>query len=205
MTSTGRTREQQIELTAPTDPADEELMAMLGRREIAAFEILYDRHHRLALGLALRMLRDQQAAEDVVQEVFLAVWRQAERYRPERGAVKTWFLAMVHHRSIDRLRRRSSTVAVGEVDETLEDHGLAPVWQQAIAAQQRELVWLALEKLPAEQREAIELAYFGGRSQSEIATLQGVPLGTVKGRSRLALEKLRGLLISQREELVGDG
>jgi RNA polymerase sigma-70 factor (ECF subfamily) len=165
-----------------------------------ALEVLYDRHHRLALGLARRMLADEQAAEDVVQEVFLAVWRQAERYRPERGAVKTWLLAMVHHRAIDRLRQRPAARAAVELSEQLEDQGMAPVWQQAFEQIRGEQISSALEVLPPEQRETIELAYFGGKSQSEIAALQGVPLGTVKGRTRLALEKLRGLLVGLREE-----
>ena len=98
------------------EPSDEELLVALGRGESDALDALYDRHHRLALALATRMLRSREAAEDVVQEVFLATWRQAARYRAERGSVKTWLLAMVHHRSIDRLRRRSSgeTAELGE-------------------------------------------------------------------------------------------
>ena len=158
---------------AALSPTDEQLLAAMGRRESGALEVLYDRHHRLALGLARRMLGEVEAAEDVVQEVFLAVWRQAERYRPERGAVKTWLLAMVHHRAIDRLRRRTTSGLTAELSE-----------EQIVAA---------LAMLPVEQRDTIELAYFGGKSQSEIAALLGVPLGTIKGRTRLALEKLRGL------------
>jgi RNA polymerase sigma-70 factor (ECF subfamily) len=180
-------------------PTDEELLAALGRRELGALDALYERHHRLALALAGRMLGSRESAEDVVQEVFLAVWRQAERYRSERGSVKTWLLAMVHHRAIDRLRRRSSGES-SELSEQLEDARVAPVWQQAFEQMRGEQIAVALAALPSEQRETIELAYFGGKSQSEIAALQGVPLGTVKGRTRLALEKLRGLLIGLREE-----
>ena len=187
-------------MTAATAPRDEELLAALGRGEAGALEALYDRHHRLALALARRMLADEQAAEDVVQDVFLAVWRRAADYRPERGAVKTWLLAMVHHRAIDRLRQRQSARAGGEVDDTLEDRRVAPVWQQAFEQLRGEQISAALAALPDEQRETIELAYFGGKSQSEIAELLGVPFGTVKGRCRLALEKLRGLLVGLREE-----
>ena len=179
-------------------PTDEELLALLGRRELGALDTLYERHHRLALALAWRMVGNREAAEDVVQEVFLAVWRQAERYRPDRGSVKTWLLAMVHHRSIDRLRRRSNSES--ELSEYVEDARVAPVWQQAFDQIRGEQISSALASLPPEQRETIELAYFGGKSQSEIAELQGVPLGTVKGRTRLALEKLRGLLVGLREE-----
>ena len=189
-------------MTAALSPTDEQLLAAMGRRESGALEVLYDRHHRLALGLARRMLGEVEAAEDVVQEVFLAVWRQAERYRPERGAVKTWLLAMVHHRAIDRLRRRTTSGLIAELSEEMEDRQTAPVWQQALEQIRGEQIAAALAALPVEQRDTIELAYFGGKSQSEIAALLGVPLGTVKGRTRLALEKLRGLLLGLREELA---
>jgi RNA polymerase sigma-70 factor (ECF subfamily) len=177
-------------------------MAALGRQELGALDQLYERYHRLALGLAVRMLGDQQAGEDVVQEVFLAVWRRAERYQSERGSVKTWLLAMVHHRAIDRLRRRAAANLAPPPEEDLEDRRIAPIWQQAFEQIRGEQIATALDQLPAEQRQAIELAYFGGKSQSEIAEQLGVPLGTVKGRTRLGLEKLRGLLIGLREETV---
>lgn len=181
------------------EPSDEELLVALGRDELGALDALYERHHRLALALATRMLGHRESAEDVVQEVFLAVWRQAGRYRSERGSVKTWLLAMVHHRSIDRLRRRSSGESA-ELGEQLEDVRAVPVWQQAFEQIRGEQIAAALAALPPEQRATIELAYFGGKSQSEIAALQGVPLGTIKGRTRLALDKLRGLLGDLRQE-----
>jgi RNA polymerase sigma-70 factor (ECF subfamily) len=181
------------------EPTDEQLLAALGRRELGALDALYERHHRLALALAYRMLSDRPAAEDVVQEVFLAVWRQAMGYRPERGLVKTWLLAMVHHRAIDRLRRKGVS-GMAELDERMVDSRVAPVWQQAFEQIRGEQIAAALDALPPEQRETIELAYFGGKSQSEIAEMLGVPLGTVKGRTRLALDKLRGLLVGLREE-----
>jgi RNA polymerase sigma-70 factor (ECF subfamily) len=187
-------------VTAASALTDEQLLAAIGDRESEALSVLYDRHHRLALAVAQRMLADRQAAEDVVQEVFLAVWRQASGFRAERGAVRTWLLAMVHHRAVDLLRRRSSGLPRVELNEELADQRLPPVWQQAIQELQGQAIAEALEALPAEQRQAIELAYFGGKSQSEIASLLGVPLGTVKGRTRLALERLRGLLGRLREE-----
>jgi RNA polymerase sigma-70 factor (ECF subfamily) len=164
--------------TVGIEPTDEQLLAALGRRELGALDALYERHHRLALALAFRMLSDRQAAEDVVQEAFLAVWRQAERFRAERGSVKTWLLAMVHHRAIDRLRRRRGG-EMAELDERIEDRRVAPVWQQAYDQIRGAQIAAALASLPPDQRETIELAYFGGKSQSEIAELLGVPLGTV--------------------------
>jgi RNA polymerase sigma-70 factor, ECF subfamily len=185
-------------VTIASEPTDEQLLAAVGRRELGALEALYERYQRLALGLARRMLGDEQAAEDVVQDVFLAVWRQAHLYRRERGAVKTWLLAMAHHRAIDRLRQRANLDRAPDPLEDIEDPMVAPVWEQALAQITVEEVASALGSLPPEQRETLELAYFGGRSQSQIAELQGVPLGTVKGRTRLGLEKLRGLLAGVR-------
>jgi RNA polymerase sigma-70 factor, ECF subfamily len=114
------------------------------------------------------------------------------------AAVKTWLLAMAHHRAIDRLRQRANLDRAPDPLEDIEDHMVAPVWEQALAQITVEEVASALGSLPPEQRETLELAYFGGRSQSQIAELQGVPLGTVKGRTRLGLEKLRGLLAGVR-------
>src|SRR5205814_5168930 len=139
-------------VTAALSPTDEQLLAAVGRREPGALEVLYDRHHGLALGLARRILRDADAAEDAVQEVFLAVWRQAERYRPERGSVKTWLLAMVHHRAVDRLRQRQPVGGPVELDEMIEDRRAGPVWQQAFEQIRGQQISAALEALPAEQR-----------------------------------------------------
>jgi RNA polymerase sigma-70 factor (ECF subfamily) len=189
-------------VTAVSTLSDEELLGALARQDLGALDALYDRHHRLALALARRILADEQGAEDVVQEVFLAVWRQAGRFRADRGSVKTWLLAMVHHRAIDRLRQRRPLGELAQLGEDMEDRREAPVWQQVHEHLQGEQIGAALAELPAEQRSAIELAYFGGKSQSEIAELQGVPLGTVKGRTRLGLEKLRSLLIGLREEPI---
>src|SRR5439155_10101791 len=161
-------------MTDGSEQTDDELIAALGRRELGALELLFDRHHRAALGLAWRMLGEPQAAEAVVQEVFLTVWRRAEGYRPGRGTVKTWLLAMIHHRAVDRLRRRTLRNVSIELTDAIEDHQATPVWQQAFQEIQAEQIGGALDTLPIEQREIIELAYFGGKTQTEIAELQGI-------------------------------
>jgi RNA polymerase sigma-70 factor (ECF subfamily) len=146
------------------------------------------------MALAYRILGERAAAEDAVQESFLAAWRRAESWDPCRGDPRRWLLSIVHHRCIDRLRR----VAVGgpttELDESLPDTHAPDVFYAANLSVQRDAIRAALASIPAEQRQAIELAYFGGRTQQEIAALQGVPLGTVKGRLRIGLQKLRTLL-----------
>lgn len=173
------------------ESTDEALLRGLGGWDTGALEALYDRHHQLALGLARRLMRNRELAEDVVQEAFLAVWRQAGTYRPERGSVRNWLLSIVHHRAVDRLRRDVTPAAL---EESLPDTEHAEVWEQAAKHILCEHVRAALLELPAEQRRTLELAYFGGLSCQQIADRLGVPLGTVKGRMRLALQKLRVLL-----------
>lgn len=176
--------------------SDEDLVARLTGRDTDAFAALYDRHSRMAFGLAYRLLNDPSGAEDVVQEAFLSLWRQAETFRPDRAAVKTWLLSIVHHRAVDRLRRSTSR----EVSDTILDERIEradenvdvehQVSQELEATQVRQ----ALLTLPPDQRRAIELAYFGGHSHSEIARMLDVPIGTVKGRLRIGLQKMRLLL-----------
>jgi RNA polymerase sigma-70 factor (ECF subfamily) len=174
-----------------TNTIDEALLPALPE-QVEALEALYDRHARAAFGLALRMLGDREAAEGVVQEAFLAVSRHAARDAPARGSVRTWLLSIVHHRAIDRLRGR---VASSPLPEELGADPTAPdVWTLAAQRLDRDAIREAVRQLPAEQRQAIELAYFGGLTQSQIAAQLGLPLGTVKGRLRLALARLRGLL-----------
>jgi RNA polymerase sigma-70 factor (ECF subfamily) len=170
---------------------DESLMEALQAGEPEALDLLYRRHGRLAFALALRITGDESAAEDVVQDAFLAVWRHAASYRPERGAVKTWLAGIVHHRAIDRLRGRTPTAALEAVEQLPPGRQLPDVADQALRNVSGERVRRALGALPAEQREVIALAYFGGWTQVEIARRAGVPVGTVKGRMRLGLEKLR--------------
>jgi RNA polymerase sigma-70 factor (ECF subfamily) len=182
-----------MDLQAATDEAL--MVALPEQRE--ALAILYDRHSRAALGLALRMLADREAAEDVVQEAFLALWRHAGRYQAARGSVRTWLLGIVHHRAVDRLRGRPPLTSLP--DELGPDPGTSDVWALAVQRLDREAIRQAMSALPAEQYEAIELAYFSGLTQTQIASTLRVPLGTVKGRLRLGLARLRGLLQGRME------
>jgi RNA polymerase sigma-70 factor (ECF subfamily) len=173
--------------------ADEELMRLASEGDAEAFQVVYERHADSAYALAYRMCGRKGAAEDVVQEAFVSLWRASARYDRERGSLRTFLLGIVHNRSIDALRRA-----------TVDERGRAPVEgvpetvasadrTEAEVARRDEArgVRAALRTLPADQARVIELAYFGGFSQSEIASMLGAPLGTVKGRMRLALEKLR--------------
>ena len=175
--------------------SDEELLAAVGRRDEAAVAALYDRYGRLAFSLAYRILGDQGAAEDVVQDAFLSVWRRAASFQPGRGSVRTWLLSIVHHRAIDRLRgtagRARRDTALEEVDRVA---ALDDPWREVELTLQRDVLKKGLATLPEEQRRTIELAYFGGYTQTEIAGAMGVPIGTVKGRMRIGLQKLRALL-----------
>jgi RNA polymerase sigma-70 factor, ECF subfamily len=189
---------------ARPDLPDDQLISALARQDLGALETLYDRYGKVAFSLAYRVVGERGAAEDVVQEAFLSVWRQASSYKRERGSPKTWLMAIVHHRSIDKLRAHASGGATVPLDEVPEDHGEAPgVWQQVWADMRGETVRQALERLPVEQKKSIELAYFSGYSQSQIAQLMGVPLGTVKGRMRIGLQKLKAML--ERPELGVSG
>ena len=182
--------------------ADDHILELLSRSEPEGMELLYDRFASLAYTLALRILRDPGAAEDVVQEAFLSIWRRASTYRSDRGSLRTWVCSIVHHRALDSLRGRSgrarqdvalehAPVAVTSVSDT---------WDRVAAELARDEVSRALADLSVEQRETIELAYYGGYSQTEISDLMKVPLGTVKGRTRLALRRLRGTLQPQTAE-----
>jgi RNA polymerase sigma-70 factor (ECF subfamily) len=170
---------------------DDELMPLLQRNDLGALETLYERHHRLALALARRVVGDQEAAEEVVQESFLAAWQRSATYRPERGRARDWLLSIVRHRAIDRIRRGPRPGQMTELDDTLVDRRTPEPWWEVDQRLRREGVLEVMERLPPAQREAIELAYYGGLTQQEIAERVGVPLGTVKGRMRLAMEKLR--------------
>ncbi len=177
-----------------TDDEDERAMRQAQAGDAEGLEALYDRHHRAAMALAYRILGDRALAEDAVQESFLSAWRRAASYNPTRGNPRRWLLSIVHHRCIDRLRRVAVGGPLAELDETLMDSHTPDVFQAAFQSLQREQVRAALAMIPAEQREAIELAYFAGYTQQEIAVLQHVPLGTAKGRVRIGLQKLRTIL-----------
>ncbi len=177
-----------------TTASDETLIQGFERNDIPALEEFYDRHHRLALAVAYRVLGDRQMAEDVVQEAFLAVWRQADTFRPDRGGGRLWFLSIVRHRAIDVTRGRAFARERLSLDEMYFEPRDPDVWQQVSHRLDRERIREALDDLPAEQRDAITLSYFGGFTHQEISIRMEVPLGTVKGRMRLAMQKLRSLL-----------
>src|SRR3954452_4400674 len=163
--------------------ADEELMHHVSRADARAFEVVYERHAGAAFSLAYRMVGSRNVAEDVVQEAFLNLWRSGARYERTRGSVRTWVLGIVHHRAIDALRRSTVHDRRRTSDEGIEERLEAPQRTDLEAARREEAhtVRLAMETLPAEQCQVIELAYFGGFSQSEIADLLDTPIGTVKG------------------------
>jgi RNA polymerase sigma-70 factor (ECF subfamily) len=178
------------------DLADEELMLLVGGGDTRAFEQIFDRHASVAFSLACRICRQQAMAEDAVQDAFLSLWRNAERFDRNRGGVRSWLLSVVHNRTIDALRRaRVSDGKVVHDDELMQRMAAAELTdvealRRCDARQLRE----ALDQLPADQRRAIELSYYAGVSHHQIAELLGLPTGTVKGRIRLGLQKLRALL-----------
>jgi RNA polymerase sigma-70 factor (ECF subfamily) len=172
--------------------SDEALVLLAARSEESALAELYDRYGRTAYGLALRVLRDQALAEDAVQEAFLTVWRTASRFVPERGKASTWILTLVHRRAVDAVRREQRRRA-DSLDRAPEPSAEG-VDESAWLRLQRERVQEALSRLPDAQREALELAYYGGLSQSELAERLGQPLGTIKSRMFGGLSRLREML-----------
>ena len=172
--------------------SDEALVALAARSEQSALAELYDRYGRPAYSLALRVLRDDALAEDAVQDAFLALWRTAARFVPERGKASTWIFTLVHRRAVDLVRREERRRA--DTIEQAPEQGGGSVEEEALLRFQRERVQDALKKLPDQQREAIELAYYGGFTQSELAERLGQPLGTIKSRMFLGLARLRELL-----------
>lgn len=175
---------------------DAALLALIVGRDPQGIEELYDRYGHVAFSLAYRVLRDRGLAEDVVQEAFLKVWRQARTYDARRGTVRTWLLTCVHHSAIDELRRRKAKRAADvAIDEAVPLAGSEDTWAGVAATLDRERLVQALAILPAEQRQVVTLAYFDGLSHSEIAARDAIPLGTVKGRMRLALRKLGDALL----------
>ncbi len=179
--------------------SDEALVALATRSEESALAELYDRYGRAAYGLALRVTRDPALAEDAVQEAFLAVWRTAARFVPERAKARTWILTLVHRRAVDTVRREQRRRA--EPLEAAAEPSVEGVEEDAWLHLQRERVQEALRRLPDAQREAIELAYYGGFSQSELAERLGQPLGTIKSRMFTGLSRLRELLQEPGQEI----
>ncbi len=176
--------------------ADEELMQLVRENEAAAFEIVYERHVDAAFSLAYRMCGSRPLAEDIVQEAFVSMWRSGARYDRARGGVRTWLLGIVHNRAIDALRRSVVHDRRRASDEGLEERFAAPDRTDAEVARRDEAreIRQALRELPDEQSRVIELAYYGGFTHTEIADMLEAPIGTIKGRMRLGLQKLRGQL-----------
>ena len=177
--------------------ADEELMGLVDRKDPAAFEVFFDRHGNAAYSLAHRIVGDAPAAEDVTQEAFLSIWRSRARFDRARGSVRSWVLGIVRNRAIDSLRREARPELQLDYDDDAALEARPAEERTDSEALRRETARElrgALSGLPSDQSRVLELAYFGGFSQTEIAKILNMPLGTVKGRMRLGLEKLRGRL-----------
>ncbi len=188
----------------PTDTAiveiermrDEDLLVLVAQRHESALGMIYDRYGRLIYSIALRITGDRQTAEEVVQDVFQSVWQTAGSYHPELGAASTWLLSITRHRAIDatrskRERARTREYPLDQIRPVAEDTLVEREVERRVL---RDEVRSALDTLPSNQRQAIELAYYGGLTRAEIADTLGEPLGTVKTRLRLGLLKLRDLL-----------
>jgi RNA polymerase sigma-70 factor (ECF subfamily) len=174
--------------------ADEDLMTLVERKDATAFEVLYDRHGGAAYSLAQRIVGNPESAQDVTQEAFLSIWRSGARFDPTRGSVRGWTLGVVRNRAIDALRRSAGKAPKLNLDDDaiLDTQPASQLTDaEAIRRETSRKVRGALRLLPDEQSEVIGLAYFGGFTHSEIAEMLSMPLGTVKGRMRLGLEKVR--------------
>ena len=180
--------------------ADEEVMQLVQAGNARAFELLFDRHGGAAFSLAYRMVGNRTAAEDVVQEALLSIWRSRLRYQPERGSVRSWILGIVHNRAIDGLRRNTVHERRRASAEGIEEIHEAPERTDVEVARREEArsVREAIDTLPDNQGQVIQLAYFGGFTHTQIAEMLEMPIGTVKGRMRLGLEKLRQHLAVER-------
>jgi RNA polymerase sigma-70 factor (ECF subfamily) len=176
--------------------ADEDLMPLVEAKNSDAFAIVYDRHGGAAYSLAYRMVGERSAAEDITQEAFISMWRSGARYDRARGSVRTWLLGIVRNRAIDLLRRGVLQAPTLTFDEEMQEKrpSSEETDTEALRRDAARQVRGALNVLPSDQMRVIELAYFGGLTHSEIAETLDMPLGTVKGRMRLAMDKIRGQL-----------
>jgi RNA polymerase sigma-70 factor, ECF subfamily len=173
--------------------ADEELMVRLSRGDADAFDLIYERHADAAFSLAYRISGSRAAAEEVAQDAFLALWRNGARYEQSRGSVRNWILGIVHNRAIDALRRAVRHESRRAGDEGLAERLMASdrTDEEVSRREQAGTIRTLLNDLPADQRRVIELAYYAGFTHTEIAEMLEIPVGTVKGRMRLGLDKLR--------------
>ena len=185
-----------LRVPSAVDDADRDVLGRVAAGELNALEELYDRYKTMAYSIAYRITNDPTLAEDVVQEAFLGAWRNATRYIEGRASVKTWLLSIVHHRAIDAVRRRRPTTELPDPTEAAVPAALTmpDVWAEVSASLDGDTVRDALAGLSDVQRQAIEMAYFGGLTQLEIAERTGTPLGTVKSRMRLGLLAMRRAL-----------
>jgi len=184
-------------LNSAADDADRAVLDAIAGGDHGAIELLYEKYRTMAYGLALRITGDASLADDVVQEAFVGAWRNAGRYATERGSVKTWLLAIVHHRAIDAIRRRRPTSELPEHEEAPPSSLTQPdVWSEVAGRLDRDAILAALQTLSAVQREALELGYFSGLTQQEIALRTNAPLGTVKSRMRLGLQQMRSAMLA---------
>lgn len=183
-------------VNSAADDADREVLEAIAGGDHGAIAVLYERYKTMAYGLALRITGDASLADDVVQEAFVGAWRNAGRYATERGSVKTWLLAIVHHRAIDAVRRRRPTSELPEHEEAPPPSLTLPdVWSEVAGRLDRTEILNALATLSNVQREALELGYFSGLTQQEIAVRTNTPLGTVKSRMRLGLLQMRRAML----------
>ena len=195
MTETGGSRPLRVATVA--DDADRAVLTRISNGELNALDELYERYKTMSYSIAYRITNDATLAEDVLQDAFVGVWRNAGRYVEGRGSVKTWLLSIVHHRAIDAVRRRRPTTELPDNDTPPPAaFHLPDVWGEVSATLDADTVRVALEVLSAVQREAIELAYFGGLTQQEIADRTATPLGTIKSRMRLGLLAMRQALLA---------
>jgi RNA polymerase sigma-70 factor (ECF subfamily) len=181
---------------------DEELMERLYQRDLEAFRALYERYGSLVYSTCLRIVRDAPVAEDMVQEIFLRIWRKPESYLPQRGRFVTWLTSVTRNRAVDEIRSRNRRFRheTASPEEQEREVPASETMDPALTAElsdQRRLIMAALEGIPADQRQVIELAYFGGLTQQEISERLSQPLGTVKTRIRLGMQKLRSALTPQ--------
>jgi RNA polymerase sigma-70 factor (ECF subfamily) len=185
-------------------PGDDELIAAVARGDQPALLALYDRHGRMGYGLAYRILGDAGAAEEAVQDAYLRLWRRAATFDASRGNARSWLLTIVHHCAIDLLRRRAGAPpVVAGLDEMADRRSVPDAWSEVSGRIESDRVRTAVETLPGEQRRAIEMAFFDGLTHREIAERDGLPLGTVKGRLRLGLKRLSGLLAEPAPGVTG--
>ncbi len=185
-------------------PEDPDLLRRIARRDESALSELYDRYSGLLLALSRRILIDASEAEEILQEVFLQVWNQAERYDRGRSSVSTWLVLITRSRSIDRLRSRlvKDRTLTSMQQENRRQHTSPEGMGAVLLDQRRKRLHQEMRQLPAEQRQVLELAFFQGMTQSEIAESTGIPLGTVKTRTLLAMKKLRKALSTEIRELL---